>query len=234
MAHEFVSSALTSGAHVITFTGKTFASIEQALELKSHCQKMLEAELKKLVINLENLSFISSVVIGQIFLLKRQCDAKGIAVGLACPNGPLRNALCTVGVDRMLPIDTSVDEAIRRAADPAAGTNENTNAAATDVLISEAEAGLATAQFELACRYETGDGVNAQDPELALALYLKAANSEHPEAQFRVAQAYAFGIATMQDYDRAIQWYRRAAANGNTNAKRALEVADGMDAEGLQ
>jgi anti-anti-sigma factor len=229
MTHEFLSSEIADGSHVITFTGKSFASSEQAFELKTHCEELLEGELCQLVINLENLGFISSIVIGQIFLINCLCDAKGVALRLTCPHGPLRQALSTVGVDKILAIDDSVGEAIRTATAPDP-PQDDIAVTPVDQLQSEAESGCGTAQFELARRYETGRGIT-QDPDLALSWFLRAANTEHAEAQYRVGQAFAFGIATAQDFDRALEWYRRSSENGNSDAKRAVQVAEGIELE---
>jgi len=79
-----------------------------------------------------------------------------------------------------------------------------------------AEQGDAEACHQLGLMYERGVGV-AVDPLLAESNYLKAAEHGDVRAQLRLAALCAVDRATL-----AADWYERAAANGNSQAKLQL------------
>lgn len=90
-----------------------------------------------------------------------------------------------------------------------------------------ASKGSARAQFELAERYETANGVN-RDDRLALSLYCRAARQEHADAALRAGRMHMAGrggVAKDEDLGRA--WLRRAAALGSADAERATRVSTG-------
>lgn len=95
------------------------------------------------------------------------------------------------------------------------------------ILEALASKGSARAQFELAERYETANGVN-RDERLALSLYCRAARQEHADAALRAGRMHLAGrggVAKDEDLGRA--WLRRAAALGSADAERATRVSTG-------
>jgi len=90
-----------------------------------------------------------------------------------------------------------------------------------------ASKGSARAQFELAERYETANGVN-RDDRLALSLYCRAARQEHADAALRAGRMHMAGrggVAKDEDLGRA--WLRRAAALGSADAEHATRISTG-------
>jgi TPR repeat protein len=83
-----------------------------------------------------------------------------------------------------------------------------------------AEHGSATAQLRLGWMYETGTGVPL-DVQLAERWYLKAASTDVPHAQYYLASLYR----DAEQYQRAIEWFQRAAAQGYPPAFYALGKA---------
>lgn len=77
-----------------------------------------------------------------------------------------------------------------------------------------AEKGSAEAQYQLARRYEEGDGLN-QDITEAMKLYRKAAEQGHCGAQFRLGYLYHTGELVKKDYAESSKWYRLAAEQGD-------------------
>ena len=87
-----------------------------------------------------------------------------------------------------------------------------------------AEKGSAEAQYQLARRYEEGDGLS-KDIDEALKLYLKAAEQGHCGAQLRLGHIYYWGEDVKQDYNESNKWYRQAAEQGDMCAQYCLGLA---------
>jgi hypothetical protein len=69
--------------------------------------------------------------------------------------------------------------------------------------------------------YDHGRGV-AQNSVEAARLYRMAADQNFAIAQANLGVCYEDGCGVPQDQGQAIYWYRRAAAQGNHDAIRAL------------
>jgi hypothetical protein len=76
-------------------------------------------------------------------------------------------------------------------------------------------------RLDLARRLLTGDGV-ALDPPQAAALLAAAAGEGEAEAAALMATVEAMGIAGPQNWERAFDWLRRAAALGSDGARAQL------------
>lgn len=87
----------------------------------------------------------------------------------------------------------------------------------TDPVICElrrrAEAGDASAQYALGCRYYEGDGV-ARDYAEALKWYRFAAAQGHNSGLCDVAYCYRNGHGVLLDFAKAILFYQQAADQG--------------------
>jgi len=88
-----------------------------------------------------------------------------------------------------------------------------------------ADAGNATARFNLGVQYANGSGVK-KDVKKAADYLLKAAESGLPEAQFAVASLYRDGTGVEKDTDAARQWFERAATAGYEPARKELAALD--------
>jgi TPR repeat protein len=73
-----------------------------------------------------------------------------------------------------------------------------------------AEAGDASAQWNLAVLYGNGEGVS-KDFNQALDWLKKAAANGNPSAQFKLGELYAKGEGVPKDVTSAVQWYDKAA-----------------------
>ena len=85
----------------------------------------------------------------------------------------------------------------------------------------DAERGDAEAQFNLACRYNKGDGV-ARDVKLALKLLHKAAENGHAKAQFCLACCYRDGEGVSRNKSKAFKWLVKSAEQGYSYAQYNL------------
>jgi TPR repeat protein len=87
-----------------------------------------------------------------------------------------------------------------------------------------AEQGDHLAQFELAARYEKGEGVeeNAQE---AVRLYAKAARMGHTEALCALGRCHESGIGVDVDEEEAVRWYAAAVEQGLRMLEQAFRDA---------
>ncbi len=90
-----------------------------------------------------------------------------------------------------------------------------------------ASKGSARAQYELALRYEAGNGVN-RDERLALSLYCRAARQDYAEAAYRAGRMHLAGKGGVaKDEELGRSWLRMAASWGNEDAQRYVKPASG-------
>ena len=80
-------------------------------------------------------------------------------------------------------------------------------------LRARADAGEASAQFNLGCMYANGRGV-PQDYVEAIAWCRRAAEHGHADAQFELGWMYANGQGVPQDDAEAIAWFRPSCRAG--------------------
>lgn len=73
----------------------------------------------------------------------------------------------------------------------------------------------AEAQFFLAECYGNGSIGLQIDHEKAFSYYLQASKQSHPPSTYRAAVCYEHGAGTKKDYQRSVQFYRKAAALGD-------------------
>ncbi len=94
--------------------------------------------------------------------------------------------------------------------------------AAEDMYERAAEAGLPTAQADLADMLIRGEA-GPPDPQRALPLLEAAAAANHPLAQYELAQFYEKGELVPKNLTVARNLYAAAASHGMTEAKTRLE-----------
>ena len=90
-------------------------------------------------------------------------------------------------------------------------------------LLKAAEAGDASAQYQLAFCFAKGRGVE-KDDEAAVAWFQKAAATGNVGAQFHLAGRYAYGVGVTKSEAEALRLYSLAAAGGDTQAAKALRL----------
>jgi len=81
----------------------------------------------------------------------------------------------------------------------------------------KADAGDPDAQYAVACRYDSGNGVS-RDFEKAFYWWMKAAQQGHSVAQFNLASMYENGDGVPKNYDEAFKWYSLSANQGYAGA----------------
>jgi TPR repeat protein len=96
--------------------------------------------------------------------------------------------------------------------------------------LAEAKEPYTDAQFFLANLYGTGQLGLQVDHEKAYYLYLMASKLNHPAATYRAAVCCELGAGTKRDATRAVLFYRKSAALGDTAAmyKFALILLNGL------
>ncbi|KAJ3077133.1 hypothetical protein HK102_005284, partial [Quaeritorhiza haematococci] len=90
------------------------------------------------------------------------------------------------------------------------------------------------AQFFLAECYGLGQLGLSVDHDKAFNLYVQASKQSHPAATYRTAVCYEVGAGTKRDSQRAVQFYRKAAALGDTAAmyKLGMILLNGLLGQG--
>ena len=84
-----------------------------------------------------------------------------------------------------------------------------------------AEAGNASAQYNLGLSYYKGTGI-AVDKREAVKWFKLAAEAGYADAQFVLAYCYKQGDGVDADLSEAFKWYKRAAETGSINAQTVL------------
>jgi len=98
--------------------------------------------------------------------------------------------------------------------------------AAQDLLERAAEAGLPTAQYDLAEMMLNGEA-GEPDPKGALPWLTLAAAAHHPVAEYRLGEMYEEGTLVEKDVHAARTFYADAAAAGVPGAKERLAALGG-------
>jgi hypothetical protein len=91
-------------------------------------------------------------------------------------------------------------------------------------LFADAEAGVVSAQFDLAQAYENGTGIVADIPESIRWLRI-AADNQHPGALYRLGIAFQRGISLQQDSSAAVECFTKGAELGDIPCQCALADA---------
>ena len=102
----------------------------------------------------------------------------------------------------------------------AAAYNRGDYATALSIFRPLAEAGDATAQFDLGVMYANGQGV-VQDYIEALTWYRRAADQRSADAQNNIGNMYRYGRGVPQDKVRAYMWFNLAASALNASDAEA-------------
>lgn len=85
--------------------------------------------------------------------------------------------------------------------------------------------GGAAEQYRWATRFAHAEGVE-RDYEKAIQLYCLSAGSGFPDAQYQLGWLYAHGRGVSKDDALAAAWFRQAAAQGNLQAARMMNLMD--------
>lgn len=85
-----------------------------------------------------------------------------------------------------------------------------------------AKQGHVKAQCELGLAYCSGNWYLEKDLKAGVELIQSAADQGYAEAQFSLGWAHAMDLGAQEDYRKATEWYRKAAAQGHVKAKEEL------------
>jgi len=104
-----------------------------------------------------------------------------------------------------------------------------------------AEKGNSDCQTSMGLLYQAGDkipgGVNA-DPAEAARWYRMAADQDHTEAIFHLAQLYLMGQGVKQDDAEAVKWFRKGSELGSADAQwnlgKCYQVGQGVAKDNVQ
>tara|TARA_A100001015_G_scaffold309120_1_gene407981 strand:+ start:2750 stop:3463 length:714 start_codon:yes stop_codon:yes gene_type:complete len=88
--------------------------------------------------------------------------------------------------------------------------------------IKSAKNGYADAECNLGQKYEFGDDGLERNIDKALALYLSSAKKGCSESQYNLGAIFQEGLIVTKDIDKALYWFKRAASQGDENAKNYI------------
>lgn len=80
--------------------------------LRDHLDQMIAQKAPHLVIDLSGVEFCDSSGLGVLIFNLKRARAAGGSLGLAAPRGSVRRLLHTTGLDRVMAVHRSVEEAL--------------------------------------------------------------------------------------------------------------------------
>jgi anti-sigma B factor antagonist len=104
----FAIRTLDDGVVIIALSGRLDLEWAQEADLKFSAAA---SQHSKVIIDLSEVTYVASLGIRTIVLSAKAVNSKGGAVVLAGPRSLVREVLITTGIDTVIPIADSVDEA---------------------------------------------------------------------------------------------------------------------------
>jgi len=179
---------------------------------------------KKMLLSLDGVDFMNSMMFGQLVLLKKTCDAKGVALKLCNVGDELTLIFRTLQLDTLIGVADDESSALALLQVDLAGQATESPPAVADDYREAAEQGDAASQYALAKCYEEGRGV-PQDFAEAFKWCEKAAVQGHTDAEYMLGTCYAFGIHVSQNYEQAVTWHEKAARQGHPDAQYIMGLS---------
>lgn len=151
----------------------------------------------------------------------RPSETKLAPTGKGAPAG----ALAALGPDAASPAPANAAKTSPDAATAAAVPSLPLppEAIGSEALRTAAANGDPTAQYEVARRFDEGEGVAADDAKAAI-WFQRAAAQGHAPSQYRLGTLFEKGRGVDKDLGIARTWYERAAERGNRKAMHNLAV----------
>ena len=207
---------------VVRFVHSDLRELQHVFQSGAELLDACAAARGRMLLDFSNVRFITSEMIGQLFVLANRCKGAGVNLLGCCASDEVTMILETVRFVDIVPLFASQEEAFAEfeKRDEQLGHSQEFSVH-PDVLAKDAAEGDMEAEFDLAVCYEQGAGVE-QDMAEAMKRFRRAADAGHAEAQYKLGAAYAYGIQVEQDYDQAVQWYAKAAEKGQADAQYAL------------
>jgi len=187
-------------------------------------RKITDEGHKRMLLNLENVAFMSSIMVGQLMMLDNKCRAAGVKLVMCNVTPLIQKIFNIVRLEEFIKIFPDKQSALASFSDEGFSDFEHTNGEVAKQVMAKAQQGDAEAQYEIAHRYEMGWGVEHGLAE-AFKWYEQAANQGQADAQYRLGKACAFGLHVPQDYQQALTWYQKAAEQGQVEAQYALGMS---------
>ena len=229
-----VASEIKNGVQVVHINQSQLVDEQVIGSISNQIKKLVEEnDTGSLLLNLSNVSFVSSLMVGQFMTLKKACGLKRIDFKICNINDAIMKVLQVVQMDKLIRLYDTEEEALAAFDYGEHDTVVNMiDGRAVDVLIQRSVMGEADAQWELAKCYEEGNGVEA-NPEEAMKWYEASALQDHTESQHKLGMLYAYGINVEQDFQRSLPWYRLAAEKGHADSQYMLALAFDHDLAGV-
>ncbi len=212
-----------SGIPTLTFSHADLIDSETIEHIGDRLMKVVEeSDDDRLLVDLSGVSFMSSLMIGKLVLLKNRCKAKGIQLKFCQLSKALHEVFQLLHLYKLIDVYPAESDAMQ--AFGLESSNPDVTLPDFASQLGLAEQGDADAQFQIGGRYAEGNGVDEDFTE-ALKWYRKAAETNHAEAQYALGTACAYGMNVQQDYEKALEWFKKAAEQGHIEAQYNLGMS---------
>ncbi len=213
------------GVLVVHFADPELNDDMRIKEIGSELEELASnAPGKKILISFDGVLFMSSLMFGQLVLMKKVCDAKDVALRLCDVGDELGLIFRTLQLDTFIEIRDDESSALASFQSDSSAPAKTSPSDSAESYRAAAEQGDATAQYALAKCFEAGRGV-PQDFAEAFGWCEKAAIQGHADAEHMMGECYAYGMHVPQNYEEALNWHEKAARQGNPDSQYILGLS---------
>ena len=111
-----VSRIKGTTAYLVRFGAKRLADNYSATKIQTHLSKMIDQSSKaQFVLDMSNVEFMSSSVLGALVSLQKQADRKGGYVRMAAASGALLKMIKVTNMDKVMALFPSAAAAVKAA-----------------------------------------------------------------------------------------------------------------------
>jgi anti-sigma B factor antagonist len=114
---QISAETASGGVHVLVVSGSI--DFDAAPRLKSSIRSRLDEGGRHMVIDLSEADFIDSTAIGVLVATLKRLREEGGSLAVVCERANVRNIFEIVGLDDVIPLHRSRDDALRALAQPA-------------------------------------------------------------------------------------------------------------------
>jgi anti-sigma B factor antagonist len=108
-----LSTSNFNGTHIIAVRGEL--DLHTVPELKRTLAELAELDSPHVIIDLTHAALVDSTSLGALLETARNLRASGGELVVSCRDRSIRKVFATTGVDRLIPIHSSLEEAVRQA-----------------------------------------------------------------------------------------------------------------------
>jgi anti-sigma B factor antagonist len=123
LTYRITEHQLADDVRVIALAGE--GDLMAAPELRRRVDSAIDAGATKLVLDLSESTFIDSTALGILLGALKRLRPRGGRVAVLCPDPAIGKVFEITGLDRMMPVTSTLAEALAALHDPDSGTSEH-------------------------------------------------------------------------------------------------------------